>query len=274
MSRLRPAAPVLAALSLGLLAAGPLLANAGFLLTRGGGDSPFLLLRLHQLVSALSAGQFPVRWMPDADYGYGYPFFNYYAALPYYVAALLRFLGLSYVTALKLTQTGGLALGAAGMYAWARSLRSGAAPEGLPRAGAWLAAAAYTFAPFHLANLYVRGDSLSELWALAFYPLILWRAQRCLDRPDLRRMLSLALVTGLLVLTHNISALNFMPFVALYLVLGVVRGGGQNQGGQLVARAGRSIERPYAGLCEGWRLGEGVQPIATCSRRNPAPADE
>ena len=80
MSRLRPAAPVLAALSLGLLAAWPLLANAGFLLTRGGGDSPFLLLRLHQLVSALSAGQFPVRWMPDAAFGLGYPFFNYYAA--------------------------------------------------------------------------------------------------------------------------------------------------------------------------------------------------
>ena len=35
----------------------------------------------------------PVRWMPDAAYGLGYPFFNYYAALPYYLAAGLRLLG-------------------------------------------------------------------------------------------------------------------------------------------------------------------------------------
>ena len=54
-------------------------------------------------------------------------------------------------------------------------------------------------------------------------------------------------MTGLLVLTHNISALNFMPFVALYLVLGVLRGG-QSQANQLIARAGRSGERPCAGL--------------------------
>ncbi|HUS17646.1 MAG TPA: hypothetical protein VM536_21835, partial [Chloroflexia bacterium] len=77
-------APGLAALLFGLLAAAPLLAGRGFLLTRGGGDSPFLLQRLYELLAALAGGQFPARWMPTADFGYGYPFFNYYAALPYY----------------------------------------------------------------------------------------------------------------------------------------------------------------------------------------------
>jgi len=43
---------------------------------------------------SLQAGVFPVRWMPDAAYGYGYPFFSYMAALPYYVAALLNIVGL------------------------------------------------------------------------------------------------------------------------------------------------------------------------------------
>jgi len=200
----------LAALLFGLLAAGPLLANPGFLLTRGGGDSPFLLQRLHEL---LAAGQFPARWMPNADYGFGYPFFNYYAALPYDLAALFHLYGFSYVGALKLAQVAALLLAAGGAFGWTRSL-------GLSRARALLAAAAYTFAPFHLVNLYVRGDSLSELWAMSFYPLVLWSAQRCLSAPRLSRAFALAACLALLVLSHNISALNFMPFVGLYLLLG------------------------------------------------------
>src|SRR5262245_58513871 len=142
-SALRRHAVWLAALLFGLLAAGPLLANPGFLLTRGGGDSPFLLQRLYELLAALAGGQFPARWMPDAAYGYGYPFFNYYAALPYYLAALLHVYGFSYVAALKLTQTAALLAAAAGAYGWARSLS-------FSRDQAVLAAAAYTFAPFPL----------------------------------------------------------------------------------------------------------------------------
>ncbi len=204
--------PLLLTLFCGALAAVPLFSNTGFLMTRGGGDSPFLLLRLHQLLAALGAGEFPARWMPDAAYGYGFPFFSYYAALPYYLAALLRLYGFSYVAALKLTQLGALLAAAAGVYAWARLL-----PLSRPRAV--LAAAAYTFAPFHLVNLYVRGDSLSELWAMAFYPWILWGLQRCLARPGLGRALVLALLVGGLAFSHNISALNFMPFAGLYGLL-------------------------------------------------------
>ena len=70
-----------AALFISIIAAWPLLSDPGFLNTRGGGDSPFLLQRVQQLGLALADGHFPVRWMPDASYGYGYPFFNYYAPL-------------------------------------------------------------------------------------------------------------------------------------------------------------------------------------------------
>jgi hypothetical protein len=222
-SNSRRAAGLVAALVFGLLAAAPLLLNSGFLMTRGGGDSPFLLLRLHQMVEALRGGQLPVRWMPDAAYGYGYPFFSYYAALPYYLAALFHFYGFSFNLSLKLTQLGALLLAALGAYAWARSLplatSAARADTGMSRPAALLVSAAYSFAPFHLVNLYVRGDSLSELWAMSFYPLILWSAQRCLRRPSFGSAFALALSAGLLAITHNISALIFMPFVALYVVL-------------------------------------------------------
>jgi hypothetical protein len=204
-----------ALLLVSLIAAWPVW-GPGLLNTRGGGDSPFLLLRTHQLAVNLRAGVFPARWMPDAAYGFGYPFFSYYAALPYYIAAGLTLAGLNILTAIKLTQTLFFVAAALAMYHWAeRILRS--------RAGAWLAAVAYTSAPFHLVNVYVRGDSLSEFAAFAFYPLILWGLDRLARQPTLRRTLLPALAYAGLIVTHNVSALIFSPFVLLYVLLHVWR---------------------------------------------------
>ncbi len=206
----------LATLLLVSLIASSLLWGPGLLNTRGGGDSPFLLLRTHQLAVNLRAGVFPARWMPDAAYGFGYPFFSYYAALPYYLAAGFTLTGLDILTAIKLTQTLFCAAAAVAMYLWAeRILRS--------RPGAWLAAVAYTVAPFHLVNVYVRGDSLSEFAAFAFYPLILWGVDRLARRPTVRRALAPALGYGGLIVTHNVSALIFSPFLLFYVALHILR---------------------------------------------------
>jgi len=203
--------------AIAVLAALPLW-GPGMVNTRGGGDSPFLLQRTHQMVESLRAGVFPVRWMPDAACGLGYPFFSYYAALPYYLAGLLVLAGLDILTAIKTVQTLGFIAAALAMYGWIHRL------TGSYRA-AWLAAVAYTFAPFHLVNVYVRGDSLSEFWAFVWYPLVLWgvdgvgeTAARVPGYKDAgMRGAVLALVYGGLILTHNISAFIFTPFALLYL---------------------------------------------------------
>ena len=158
-----------AVLLVAFIAAWPAMAQPGLLNTRGGGDSPFLLQRLHQLMAALAGGHFPARWMPDANYGYGYPFYNFYAPLSIYIAALFRFPGFSFVRAIHLAQLAGFVVAGLGMFhlgqRWLGS-----------RWGGLLAAVAYTVAPFHMVNVYVRGDSLAEFWAMAFYPLILLAA--------------------------------------------------------------------------------------------------
>ncbi len=201
-----------ALLLLAATAAGPLLFNGGFLSTRGGGDSPFLLFRLHQLAAALADGHFPVRWMPDAAYGMGYPFFSYYAALPFYLAAGLHFWGLGLIAAVKLTQWLGFVLAAGASWGLVHHFSRS-------RPAAWLAAVAYTFAPYHLVNVYVRGDSLTEFWAMGLYPLALWLAARVWDRPGRGRLVAFAAGYAALVLTHNISALIFSPFLLLFVLL-------------------------------------------------------
>jgi uncharacterized membrane protein len=160
-------------LLLALLAAEPIWGGPGMLNTRGGGDSPFLFFRVQQLVANLRDGVFPARWMPDAAYGLGYPFFNYYAALPYYFAAFFNLIGFDLLVSIKIVQTLGFIFAMAAMAGWAR--------RHFGRNAAWLAAVAYTFAPFHLVNVYVRGDSLSEFYAVIFFPLILWSIERVIN---------------------------------------------------------------------------------------------
>ena len=234
------------------VAAWPALAEPGLLNTRGGGDSPFLLQRLHQLTAALADGHFPARWLPDAAYGDGYPFFNFYAPLSIYIAAAFRFIGFSFVRSIHLAQlTGFIVAGLGAFYLGRRWL--GSEWAGL------LAAVAYTVAPFHMVNVYVRGDSLAEFWAMGLYPWVLlaaaklvagggWRrAERAsLDAPRrvagapasedadsaratrhvprATRIAWFALAYAALILSHNISALIFSPFLLLYLLLGFLRG--------------------------------------------------
>src|SRR5258705_13959654 len=90
--------------TIGALGALPLWQD-GFLNKRIIGETPYLLMRVQQLYTSLNAGVFPVRWMPDGAYGLGYPFYNYYAALPFYIAAGLRLAGIGTVISIKLVQS-------------------------------------------------------------------------------------------------------------------------------------------------------------------------
>jgi len=211
-----------AALAISVIAAWPLFSEPGFLNTRGGGDSPFLLQRVQQLGVALADGHFPVRWMPDASYGYGYPFFNYYAPLSIYIASALDFLGFGLVWAIKISQLLGFIAAGWSMFAlgkrWFKNDWAGL-----------LTSAAYTLAPFHMVNVYVRGDSLAEFWAMAFYPVVIYLADTLVREAavrDRKRTIRAVLLLGLsyaaVILSHNISALIFTPFLLLYVLLIIV----------------------------------------------------
>ncbi len=200
-----------AVIVLALAPALPLLAGGGLVNTRAGGDSPFLLVRVQQMVLSLRAGVFPVRWMPQAAYGLGYPFFNFYASLPYYLAAAFKLLGFGYIFAIQLTQALGFVFAAMAMYGFCREL-------GHPRSTGLLVTCVYSCAPFHMVNVYVRGDSLSEFCAFVFFPLILWSLLRLRRQPGVRNVAWAALAYAGLVLTHNISAAIFSPFVLLYAI--------------------------------------------------------
>jgi len=42
---------------------------------------------IYEMVRALASGQIPPRWGPDFSFNFGYPLFNFYYVLPFYLAA-------------------------------------------------------------------------------------------------------------------------------------------------------------------------------------------
>jgi len=74
------------ACAVGLLAAWPYFANPGL---PAGTDVELHVFRTAELGYSLRAGAVYPRWAPDFYHGYGYPIFNYYAPLTYYLSYLL-----------------------------------------------------------------------------------------------------------------------------------------------------------------------------------------
>ncbi|MBI3978398.1 MAG: hypothetical protein HY331_09465 [Chloroflexi bacterium] len=191
-------------------ALGPL-AAPGFV---GSHDGLLAVSRLFELERSLAGGAFPPRWSPDAFFGYGYPFFNFYAPLAYQLAAIFHRLGADLATAVELTFAFGFLASALGGYLLGRCW--------LSTWGALVAAVAYVYFPYHLVDAHFRGD-LSEFLAMAWLPWILWTLVR-LRRPTWGRITAFALAYAALILSHNVLALAFSPVVLVFGALQVMQG--------------------------------------------------
>jgi hypothetical protein len=155
---------IIIVLAVCLLAAYPYLSRPSLPLET---DAELHVIRTAELSRLLRAGEFYPRWAPDFYYGYGYPIFNYYAPLSYFVAAGLTLVpGVDVVLAVKIVFIVGLLAAGLGMYVLVRvqwGERSGI-----------VAAAAYVYAPYvQYIDPYARGV-LAESVGLALFPWVMW----------------------------------------------------------------------------------------------------
>ncbi len=160
--------------------------------------------RVVAMGKALKDGQFPVRWVSDLGYGYGYPLFNFYGPLPYYLGGSLYVAGFSGLIATKTMIIVGMLFPVLTMFLFVRSI------TGLFIA-ALVASLLYGYAPYHAVELYVRG-AVGELWTLGFYPLLAWGF--------FRKSIFLA-STGLagIILSHTLSG--FVTVIFIVVSLGI-----------------------------------------------------
>lgn len=171
------------------------------------------IARLQQMSTALTFGQFPVRWAPDLRYGE--PIFNFYTPLPYYIGAVIHNFGFDFIWAAKILFMLSAILSATAMYLFAKYL--------FGQKGGILAAVLYTYAPYKAVDMYVRG-SLSETWAFIFFPLIFYSSVLLVKQIKFKNIVFLSLSLAGLALTHNVTTLMFLPFLGLWWVYLILRG--------------------------------------------------
>jgi hypothetical protein len=153
--------------------------------------------RVYEMTRAIAFGQLPPRYVLDLGFGYGYPLFNYYAPLPYYIGSFFTLLSFDLIVATKIMYSIGFLLAFLTMF-YVTRLTWGTG-------GALLSAVLYTFAPYHAVQLYVRG-SIGELYAYAFFPLVFLFLREVSQRKlKLKNIFWGALGTTLFLVSHTIS---------------------------------------------------------------------
>jgi len=165
------------------------------------------IVRLFLLEKGVKQGYFFPRWVDGLGFGYGYPLFNFYPPLIYYVALFFRLIGISLIWSIKLLCIGGFLLAALGMFVLVKKLTS--------RLPALLASCLYTYFFYHAVNIYVRG-ALAEFFSMAILPYIILCFINLYEQTTLKHSLRLGIAIGLLILTHPLIA---FPAVFYWLLL-------------------------------------------------------
>lgn len=167
------------------------------------------IVRLSELHDALVQGQWMVRWAPNLEGGYGYPFFTFYAPLAYYLADVWHLAGADLFWSWKLHFLLMAFVSAVAAYCYARLFAG--------RLASLLAAMMYLFAPYHISDLYVRGN-VAEFTAMSIIPFVFLFYHRLAAGERCRAALAGSVVSlCALILTHNISALFTTGVLAVYV---------------------------------------------------------
>jgi len=165
--------------------------------------------RIYEMNKCFEDGQIPCRWVPDMGYGYGYPLFNYYPPLPYYVGEIFHLIGFSYINSIKILFILGLLFSGIFAYLLGKELWG--------EYGGLVVSAFYLYAPYHAVDVYVRG-ALNEFWGLVFFPAVFWVVLKIIKEEKRNFVPLLAFFFGLLLLSHNLMAFFISPFLALWAI--------------------------------------------------------
>jgi len=167
------------------------------------------VFRLQQMDKCISDGQIPCRWIPDAGYQYGYPLYNFYSPLVYYVGEIFHLTGFQFIDSIKILFGLGFILAGISMYVLVKEF-FGPFP-------ALVSSLLYTFAPYKAQEVYVRG-ALSEFWISVFFPLVLWAIYKLIKNIKNKNVFWLSFGLGCLFLTHNLLSFLFIPIVIFWTI--------------------------------------------------------
>jgi uncharacterized membrane protein len=165
--------------------------------------------RLYDLNKDVMSGQLPPRMAQDLGFGFDYPLFNFYPSFVYYVGEVFHLFGFSFITSTKLMIGLGFILAGIFMYLFSRQY--------LGRIGGIVAAIAYSYAPYHSVDVYVRG-AMPEFWSFVFVPIVFWSFYKLAKTEKNRYIAISGIFVACLVLTHDLIAMMSSFFLAAYFL--------------------------------------------------------
>ncbi len=167
------------------------------------------IVRLFLLDQGLRQGNLFPRWVGGLGFGFGYPLFNFYPPLIYYIGEVFHILGFSLIWSIKLTFILGFYLGAVGVFLLVKNLTN--------RLSGFLAATLYTFFFYHSVLIYVRG-ALAEFYGLTLLPFLFLAFENLLHRTTKTNSIIFGICFALLILAHPLIAFPTIFFLGLFFI--------------------------------------------------------
>lgn len=163
--------------------------------------------RIAEMSRALQDGHFPVRWSENFGYGFGMPLFEFYAPLPFYVGSVFYLIGFDLITSVKFIFLIANLASLIGAFLLGKEL--------VGYRGGVLLSAAFTLAPYRAVNLFIRG-ALAEAWGMMALPWIILGIIQVVKHNSRRGFLTLVFGLVVLMLSHNLTTMIFVPLSVLY----------------------------------------------------------
>ena len=173
-------------------------------------DGEWAVVRLSDMYREIKDLQFPARYSGYLNFQYGYPLFNFTYPLPYYLGVVLVFAKLGFVNSIKILFSLSAILSFFSMFLLSKDLWRN-------KWAALTSAILYTYVPYRIVDLYVRG-SIGESLSFVLFPLMLLGIKKIYDKKRVLDMMAVGILFALLIATHNIMTVLF-GIVIFFIVL-------------------------------------------------------
>ena len=168
------------------------------------------IVRTMAFYKSLAEGVLIPRWAGELNATYGYPLFNYYYPLPYYISSFYHYLGFNFLDSVKiLLITTYLSSGLA-MFYWLKNK--------VTEKYAFLGSVFYLFAPYHLVDMHFRA-AVGEMTAFVFLPLSFFFIDKIIEKGSFLWIFLTGISIALLILSHPAIALVGFFGIISYCIL-------------------------------------------------------
>jgi len=167
------------------------------------------IARLYLLDQAVRQGSLYPRWVGGLGFNFGYPLFNFYPPLIYYVSEFFHLIGFNLLWSLKLMIITGSFIFLFGMYLLGKRF--------FDKETGLLTATLSSFFFYRLITIYIRG-AWAEFFAMSILPLVFLGLDNIFKNKNLKSITLFSISLALLILAHPLIAFPSIFFIGAFII--------------------------------------------------------